>query len=47
MLQLFSLSAVLIDKDQSPRWNPPTLEEVSDEMMERCFSSLGHKDLTF
>lgn len=42
-----SSSAVLIDKDQSPKWNPPTLEEVSDQMVEQCFSSLGDKDLTF
>uniref|UniRef100_H3DE45 3-hydroxyisobutyryl-CoA hydrolase n=1 Tax=Tetraodon nigroviridis TaxID=99883 RepID=H3DE45_TETNG len=34
--------AVLVDKDQSPRWSPPTLEEVSDQTLERCFSSLGH-----
>ena len=39
--------AVLIDKDQSPQWNPPTLEEVSNHMVEQCFSSLGHKDLAF
>uniref|UniRef100_A0A674MW63 3-hydroxyisobutyryl-CoA hydrolase n=1 Tax=Takifugu rubripes TaxID=31033 RepID=A0A674MW63_TAKRU len=39
--------AVLIDKDQSPKWNPPTLEEVSHQMVEQSFSSLGHKDLTF
>lgn len=38
---------VLVDKDQSPRWKPPTLEEVSDQTVERCFSPLGHKDLTF
>lgn len=40
-------STVLIDKDQSPKWNPPTLEEVSHQMVEQSFSSLGHKDLTF
>ncbi|TKS67554.1 3-hydroxyisobutyryl-CoA hydrolase, mitochondrial [Collichthys lucidus] len=39
--------AVLVDKDQSPQWNPSTLEEVSDQTMEQCFSSLGEKDLTF
>lgn len=38
--------AVLIDKDQNPKWNPSTLEEVSDQMLEQCFSSLGEKDLT-
>lgn len=35
-----------MDKDHSPRWNPPTLEEVSHQMVEQCFSSLGHQDLT-
>lgn len=38
--------AVLVDKDQNPKWNPPTLEEVSDQMVEQCLSSLGEKDLT-
>ncbi|CAK6963736.1 -hydroxyisobutyryl-CoA hydrolase%2C mitochondrial [Scomber scombrus] len=39
--------AVLVDKDQSPKWKPSTLEEVSDQSVEQCFSSLGEKDLTF
>ncbi|XP_076603043.1 3-hydroxyisobutyryl-CoA hydrolase, mitochondrial [Chaetodon auriga] len=39
--------AVLVDKDQNPKWNPSTLEEVSDQAVEQCFSSLGEKDLTF
>uniref|UniRef100_A0AAX7THL1 3-hydroxyisobutyryl-CoA hydrolase n=1 Tax=Astatotilapia calliptera TaxID=8154 RepID=A0AAX7THL1_ASTCA len=38
--------AVLVDKDQNPKWNPSTLEEVSNQMVEQCFSSLGEKDLT-
>uniref|UniRef100_A0A3Q2PAI1 3-hydroxyisobutyryl-CoA hydrolase n=1 Tax=Fundulus heteroclitus TaxID=8078 RepID=A0A3Q2PAI1_FUNHE len=38
--------AVLIDKDQSPRWSPSTLEEVSQEMVDDCFASLGEKDLS-
>ncbi|NXA07664.1 HIBCH protein, partial [Sapayoa aenigma] len=37
--------AVLIDKDQSPRWNPPALEEVSDEFVDNCFKPLGNDDL--
>ncbi|KAM4558668.1 3-hydroxyisobutyryl-CoA hydrolase, mitochondrial [Odontesthes bonariensis] len=39
--------AVLVDKDQNPKWNPATLEEVSDQSVAECFSSLGEKDLTF
>lgn len=37
--------AVLVDKDQSPRWSPSSLEEVSDQALDRCFSSLGDKEL--
>uniref|UniRef100_A0AAQ5Y187 3-hydroxyisobutyryl-CoA hydrolase n=1 Tax=Amphiprion ocellaris TaxID=80972 RepID=A0AAQ5Y187_AMPOC len=39
--------AVLVDKDHNPKWNPSTLEEVSDHSVDQCFSSLGEKDLTF
>uniref|UniRef100_A0A671T8D1 3-hydroxyisobutyryl-CoA hydrolase n=1 Tax=Sinocyclocheilus anshuiensis TaxID=1608454 RepID=A0A671T8D1_9TELE len=37
--------AVLIDKDQSPKWKPSTLSEVSEQAIEECFSSLGERDL--
>lgn len=37
--------AVLIDKDQSPKWNPAALEEVTDEYLDSCFKSLGSSDL--
>lgn len=37
--------AVLIDKDQSPKWNPSTLEEVTEQNVDTCFSSLGNRDL--
>ncbi|XP_065108173.1 3-hydroxyisobutyryl-CoA hydrolase, mitochondrial [Paramisgurnus dabryanus] len=37
--------AVLIDKDQSPKWKPSTLTEVSERAVEECFSSLGERDL--
>ncbi|XP_034549629.1 3-hydroxyisobutyryl-CoA hydrolase, mitochondrial [Notolabrus celidotus] len=38
--------AVLVDKDHSPKWNPSTLEELSDQTVDQWFSSLGDKDLT-
>ncbi|XP_073768410.1 3-hydroxyisobutyryl-CoA hydrolase, mitochondrial isoform X1 [Danio rerio] len=37
--------AVLIDKDQSPKWKPSTLAGVSVQFVDKCFSSLGERDL--
>lgn len=31
------IRAISIDKDNAPKWEPPTLEEVSDEKIERVF----------
>ncbi|MEE6490384.1 hypothetical protein FKM82_015865 [Ascaphus truei] len=37
--------AVLIDRDQSPKWKPERLEEVTDDYLDNCFKSLGSSDL--
>ncbi|XP_061468880.1 3-hydroxyisobutyryl-CoA hydrolase, mitochondrial isoform X5 [Rhineura floridana] len=37
--------AVIIDKDQSPKWKPAALEEITDECLDLCFKSLGSGDL--
>jgi len=37
--------AVLIDKDNQPRWQPASLEEVDKAAIDRHFASLGDRDL--
>lgn len=37
--------ALLVDKDNSPQWNPATVDEVSDEAIAAMFESLGEHDL--
>ncbi|XP_054643281.1 3-hydroxyisobutyryl-CoA hydrolase, mitochondrial isoform X1 [Dunckerocampus dactyliophorus] len=39
--------AVLVDKDQNPKWNPSTLDQVCDQSVDECFSSLGEMDMSF
>jgi enoyl-CoA hydratase len=39
--------AAVIDKDQAPRWRPPTLAEVSDATVGRYFESPREPDLEF
>jgi hypothetical protein len=36
--------ALLIDKDQKPQWNPPTLEEVTQEIVDYHFAPLKPED---
>jgi enoyl-CoA hydratase len=33
--------AVIVDKDNAPRWQPATLDAVSDDEVERHFADLG------
>jgi len=35
--------AVIVDKDNKPRWNPPTLAEVSIDAVEKHFAPLGEE----
>ncbi len=39
--------AAVVDKDQTPRWRPASLAEVSDEDIEAYFAPLGERDLSF
>jgi enoyl-CoA hydratase len=39
--------AVVIDKDQKPRWRYSSLHDVSDAEVERHFESLGERELRF
>jgi enoyl-CoA hydratase len=39
--------AVLVDKDQQPRWDPATLAEIDDAMVETYFAPLGEGELRF
>ena len=32
--------AVIVEKDNAPRWSPPTLEGVSDELLDEIFAPL-------
>ena len=37
--------AVLIDKDNQPRWQPASLDKVDRAIINRHFASLGDRDL--
>jgi len=39
--------AVVVDKDQAPRWDPATLAEVSEDTVTACFAPLGDTELEF
>ena len=35
-----SVRAVIVDKDNAPRWSPTDLEGVTDEMLDELFAPL-------
>ena len=39
--------AAVIDKDQKPRWQPASLAEVTDELVDGYFALLGESELRF
>jgi enoyl-CoA hydratase len=41
------IRAVLVDKDQQPRWQPASLAQVDDAMVNGYFASLGDGELRF
>ncbi|XP_011093458.1 3-hydroxyisobutyryl-CoA hydrolase 1 [Sesamum indicum] len=36
--------AILLDKDRNPKWDPSTVESISDEMVDRYFSKVNDRD---
>ena len=41
------IRAVLVDKDHDAKWDPPTIAEVHEVLIDDHFRSLGENDLTF
>jgi len=39
------IRAKIIDKDKRPQWNPPSLDQVTDVLVDHFFESLGEYDL--
>lgn len=40
-IDFLGVRALLIDKDNSPKWNPKTIEEVTDERVQSFFGPLS------
>jgi len=41
------IRALLVEKDNKPRWQHPSLAAVSDAEVESYFASLGERELRF
>jgi enoyl-CoA hydratase len=41
------IRATIVDKDRSPKWRPDKLEDVTAEIVDRHFKSVGALELTF
>ncbi len=41
------IRAIVIDKDDAPKWRPSRLEDVTPARVEAHFAPLGDRDLTF
>jgi len=35
------IRSTLLERDRKPRWDPPSLEQVSTELLEEIFAPLG------
>ena len=41
------IRATIVDKDRNPVWQPATLKDVTEEIVDRHFKSVGARELTF
>jgi len=41
------IRATIVDKDRSPKWRPDKLEDVTAEIVDRHFKSVGALEPTF
>ncbi|MCH7795219.1 MAG: enoyl-CoA hydratase/isomerase family protein, partial [Proteobacteria bacterium] len=41
------IRAIVIDKDNAPKWRPDTLAEVTPDLVEAHFAPLGDSELRF
>ena len=41
------IRAQIVDKDRDPRWRPDKLEDVTPDIVDRHFKSVGELELNF